>query len=269
MISNFYRFSGGESRTDIISSNPNFSLVRTDCYLYLSSSYNHHQYYTTKRIVQALKLAIAKQKVDLRKYLGGESLKLVCSKKGVNLQLTESLNKIEREELVNQLLIAVDNTDFSSVMLTVPNFLIELINEASVEREKKNNILLPEVVDSRTYGGGIGLVGEWLRLLETCVISYKRQDIDKKDLAKFFDQLFIGDRRDNVRIFAPLNRVVSEYPQPAFFKGTHKYVIIESLEKILEQGIYNQKNPFFGDKQKCIRKTISQYETVKNSLKVR
>ena len=175
----YYRFQGHNSFDYFDIRNNRFK--NSDYYVYFSRGLYHHYYFTIRRIRQLLNTVI----------LEGED-EMISRK---------TLSNPEKFGHIKSLVFNSDKIgELTSIKLVCDNNFDRLIRENCANNRNKPPYRGVERVDRKVYGGGYGVTGPWLDLMNhlTYFSSYSR--ITGDDIRRLLDEMHRGNRQTNPRL---------------------------------------------------------------------
>lgn len=242
LFKEFYRFQGGDSFEYYNIKNNCFDDIN-DHYIYFSSTKNHHYYFTIRRIRQLINAVILK-----------DSPYIISNK------------QLKEEKRFQRICNLVINSGYirklNSVSLICDRNYYNLLRENSVSSEMKNGKKLIERVDRRVYGGGFGIVEEWLDLFEDLTLFSSNLRITDSDLEKLLENMKRKGKLTNPllieKILEEKNRkyVIKD----SVFNDFHKYNIMNDLELICEKGLCVDSSELNKMPSQTIKKILSSYQ---------
>lgn len=243
-LSKFYRFEGYTSYPRFSIEN-NLNIENMLNYIYFSGTQKHHMYYVAKRLRQLISNEILKD-TDLK-----------FNKKTL-------LDSGSFNEIVKYIESFSSDYKMLSIEFSVSPLINQLIDKNYISnRRKQENDRRIERVDYNTYKGGYGLCEEWLRIfrLLTFFQSYRRITNDN-----LLDFLYMQRRNliESKAIFNsvsflldPKNLVVK--PNDSIYSDFSKYELMDTLQKIAEDGLYFPESILAIDQDEQIRRIIQEY----------
>jgi len=235
-----YRFQGSNSYNCI---KPN--TIDNNGYLYFSNSLDHHKYFSLKRIKQLLNKEL--QELDL-------SLSL------------QYLHNPETYSYIKRLVINSENIkDLYSYRLVYDKNYLSLIKDNYFYQDNKPSNSTIERVDRRVYGGGYGVKDEWKDLLSYLTLFISKQEITREDVLlilsnmKKTNKINYKNNLDHIIDSELSNITLSEYLKSDFTK----YDIMNTLELIIEKGLYNPNSELGKEPTKTIKEVVNHYQKTK------
>ena len=239
-----YRFEGAKSQCKLSSNNPSE-------YIYLSSTPNHHMYFTTKRIHQLVSEEVS------------EELGLNLTYR--NLRSTTLFPKI-RKVVLNA---DFDDSLYSKRILCTSSFG-KLLKENFVSNSTaKGGKRFVERTDIKVYGGGYGLADEWKKLFNYLTYFTATRRISRSDIIIMLVQMKKTGRclnKENMElIFRDLDRYQYQINE-GLSSDFGKYNIIDSLERIVESGLSLPTSRLTLEPKKTIKEVVDDYEKGRKTL---
>ena len=235
-----YRFQGSNSYNCIKS-----NTIDNNGYLYFSNSLDHHKYFTLKRIKQLL------------------------AKELQELDLSLSLQYLHDPKTYHQIKRLIINSerirDLYSYRLIYDTNYLSLIKDNYFYQEKKPSSSNIERVDRRVFGGGYGVKDEWKDLLSYLTLFISKQEITREDVLtllsnmKKTNKINYKNNLDHIISINPSNIALSDYLKSDFTK----YDIMNTLELIIEKGLYNPNSDLAKEPTKTIKEVVSHYQKTK------
>ena len=238
-LKNLYRFQGLASFKSIDLSEREINLVKDNNYVYISKSYDHHAYFTYKRMRKLLQ-ELSRTELDV-------------NFSNALLRDTRYYHKMQEIVANSDKVINMESLSFK----VVPSF-IELLDKNSCysEKKEKNNSL--ERVDRKVFGGGYGLSKEWLELLNYLTLVYSVKDISRNNLLVLLRRIREGMYSiPEIPVF--LNEGRSEYINNVTLSPFNKYEIRRAMENIYDAGAYNEDSEFGKHPTLTIKKVCNEY----------
>ena len=137
-------------------------------YIYFSPSSVHHAYYINKKLIDTVNYFLDKY---------GKRVKRLVSRDFDNLQIVKTalseLGDLRKEVKVE------------SIALEYLAVFKKMIDDCAVKQgsfKSDNKMYIPQISDTKTYGGGIGLAESWLDLLRDTTVFIKTKEISIDDL---------------------------------------------------------------------------------------
>ncbi len=218
--------------------------------VYFSKSYDHHKYFVRKRLKQ-----------EVNKFLTDEKLPTITQS---NMRLLEHYNEIKHSIIRNYYYF-----NNESIRLTVPEKLLTLIKENSMKQEEKPKYLnIPELSDRRKYGGAYGIPNEWLELLNNLTLFYSKIEIDYDDVLNYLYKVrlnYISTHKSDVTDFLELKKP-STYINEKIYSPYHKYIVLDNMEKIMEQKAYIKASDLGRHPTKTIKEIIEEYKILREFI---
>ena len=137
-------------------------------YIYFSPSSIHHSYYIHKKMLDSVNFFLD---------IYGKKVKNLVSRDLGNLDLV----KIALEELGD----LKKEIKIESIALEYLAVFKKMIDDCAVKQgsfKSDNKMYIPQISDTKTYGGGIGLAESWLDLLRDTTVFIKTKEISIDDL---------------------------------------------------------------------------------------
>lgn len=241
--SELYRFEGGSSFKKI-----NFRNRRNDSdrreFTYFSASIDHHKYYILKRLKQAINEILSEEEqININgAYLSNLSNYMHIKKLIAN---SDKLNDLYSARLIC-------NKDF-----------IKHIKENSFYPDSKAGYGSIERVDRRVFGGGYGISAEWRKLLDLFTYFKASQRIDKNSVLELISNMRKTckvNRFDNIDFLVQRNHNYVYEISESLGNDFAKYEIIECLEKILEDKVYQESSRLGQKPFDTIKEIVTDYE---------
>ncbi len=239
-----YRFQGGNSFNYFDIGSSSFLDSSRDSYIYLSQSLDHHKYFTIRRIRQLLNSVVLQE----------EDLQISCKHLRNNDHFSTIKNLVLNSDKLQSLY---------SVRLICDRNAITLMKENSFSQSDKNNEKSVERVDRRVYGGGFGVSAEWKDLLACLTYFNGFQRIDRNTIVSLLSNMRISGRvtcKDNIDFVFSNPDYYRFVLSPKLESDFTKYDIMESLERICENGIYSPRSSLAKKPSKTIKKVVEDYE---------
>lgn len=230
-----YRFQGLNNAEYFDMKNNKLFSENTGRYYYFSKGINHHKYFINKKLKQLIfEISINDTNKSLDRY---------------------SLNDLKRFKEICELIEnseVVDNL-WSTGVIVNKMFLNLLINNC-VDSDKKSFKSAVEKVDSKVFGGGFGLVDDWLKLLNHTSFFTAKKQITRGDIIQYLKSMRASNmffNKDCLDFFF----MEREYSLNVnIFNNFIKYEIMNDLENIVEKMLCSAES----DLSKYPNKTISQ-----------
>lgn len=212
-------------------------------YIYLSSTQNHHMYFSIKRIKQLIEQTM-RTRYDM------------------------DLNHRTLADLYPQIkkLISQNNISDSlySTRILCTEELGKLISENSISpRKKENNRRCIEHSDVARYGGGYGLADEWRILFGYLTYFTATTRITKEDIIKILAEMKKTGKFTSKEYFA---QIVSEFSRYEYRLGENvfdnygKYNIMDAMERIMEKGLFMPGSDLANNPSAIIKQVVADYE---------
>ncbi len=157
--------------------------------------------------------------------------------------------------------------NLNSLSFVCDRSLIGLIKENYVtNRKAKYSSNLIERVDHRRYGGGYGLKNEWLLLLKNLTLFEGIRKIKRSDFVLIISSM--RERRNLTYFLADnfLNRSFNYKISDHVYNDYHKYEIMNSLETILEYGLYKKSSSFDISPKDTIKGVLKSYQKSRDKV---
>lgn len=232
-----YRFQGGNSYPSFNIRGDSCKVDQANHYTYFSKSINHHGYFVSKRLRQIVGKIILEEKG------------LVLS--NYNLQNNDFYKKVKKQIMLQKI------NNLESLRFLVDSEFIELIEQNYEYNDgKTKGIKIIERVDRRVYGGGYGIGSEWLNLLNLLTILYAKKEITRDNVIVMLSAVRSGyaSKIDSVKFLSsnPNQVIINK----AIYSDFTKFKIMQSLEQIVDKGLY-KKDSEFGNKPTVMIKKIT------------
>lgn len=243
----YYRFQGHNSFDYFDIRNNRFK--NSDYYVYFSRGLYHHYYFTIRRIRQLLNTVI----------LEGED-EMISRK---------TLSNPEKFGHIKSLVFNSDKIgELTSIKLVCDNNFDRLIRENCANNRNKPPHRGVERVDRKVYGGGYGVTGPWLDLMNhlTYFSSYSR--ITGDDIRRLLDEMHRGNRQTNPRLLQKILETKDYTCQisPNFFNDFHKYLIMDDLERIVEAGLIMPDSRLQTEPRETIKDVLNSYQDTREKV---
>ena len=244
-----YRFQGAKSFNCFDIRTSKFVDKQNPNYVFISSSLDHHKYFTARRLRQLLNRVVLK-----------DSPYQICLKSVSNL---DSYNEIKSLILNSESI----NNLYRLRFLCHRNMKSLLYTNATrqIKREEKKPV---ERVDARVFGGGYGVAQEWQSLLAYMTYLSAYQKIDREAILAF-----LGEMKRNSRIINKdnLNFLLEEGTynyriNPHLTSSFTKYEIMEALEVIIDKGLCLEGSPLTENPTQTIQEVVTSYEKGKEKV---
>lgn len=233
----FYRFQGHKSFECYDIRNNRFN---NDAYhyVYFSNSKDHHYYFTIKRLKQLINTTILND---------------------TNYQITRrQLDNPDNFKHIKNLIFNSDKIkNLNSISLVCDQTYYALITNNCINNYQKtlNNSI--ERVDRKVFGGGYGVTGPWLDLLNDLTYFSSHIRISNIDIINLIKQMKIKGIQPNPLLIKNIlektqrNYIISNN----LYNDFHKYNIMNDLENIYQNNLFlNDINP-----NKTIKKVLTSY----------
>lgn len=236
-----YRFQGGNSY-------PSFNIQGDTCkvgqinhYTYFSKSMEHHKYFVSKRLKQLIN-------------------KMAFDEKGLVISNRNLADNDFYKKVIKDIASSDKVSDLQSLRFLVDSNFIELIEqnyEYNSDKTKGSKII--ERVDRRISGGGYGIGNEWLSLFNSLTILYYKKDITRDNLITMLKAIRSGykSKIESVEfLMEPTNQIIVNN---AIYSDFTKFKIMESLEEILDKGLYKEDSQLGKKPTVMIKKITNDY----------
>lgn len=240
----FYRFEGDKS-FHFFSLEPTNHLMKTPKYVYFSASNKHHAYYVSKRLRQLIEQDILEE-TDL------------------NLSKSTFMDK----RAFNEVIQLVENYQLDDKMLSIECSTSPMISELLAmnfvsNTRKKSNDRRIERVDQQLFSGGYGFCGDWLEVFDllTFFNSYRR--ITTSNMIEFLQisrRIVLGDKTGISPVgFLEDSRNLVVGVNPKVYSDFSKYELMNSLERIVDDGLYTKRTQLYRNPDEEIKKIVQEY----------
>lgn len=240
-INELYRFQGGNSFEYFDIKNNRFSYDNNDKYFYFSNSLAHHKYFTVRRLRQLVNNLI----------LCNTSYS-ICTKELANI---DSYNHIKRLVLNSEKINGI-----YSIQLVYDSAYYELIKDNYCFSNRKQHPNAVERVDRKIFGGGYGVTGEWLSLLEHLTFFSCYQRITREQILELISNMrtrgSVGSINNANFIVSNVNYQINAQIYNDFFK----YDIMNDLENIVDKGLCLSTSKLYKNPSSTIKGVISGYQ---------
>lgn len=238
----FYRFQGSNSFEYFNIKNNRFETDNNN-YVYFSRTKKHHYYFTVKRLRQLINIDVLKD------------TDYVISNK--------TLNDKESFKYISNLIInSLNIKNLNSISLACDKSYYMLLKENSINSMSKVTPHLIERVDRRLYGGGYGVEGYWLDLLEDLTFFTAYTRISVNDILTLLDSM-----RRNGKLVSPylisdiLENKLRKYKiKDNLYNDFHKYNIMNDLENIYDERMFLENSHLSSNPRETIREILKSYQ---------
>lgn len=213
-------------------------------YIYFSKTNKHHVYYIFYKVLKIIRNNV-KMANKFPKYADAAlppdfTLEMAFR----NSQIIKDVKKFFSDYM--------PPCEVELVTLRYLNTFAKMVNEyATKNKNKTGGLFLPELSDTKYFGGAYGLNNAWLELLRCSTVS---TEVCKVSLNKFFDFLIDNSYRSNVcrqsidnvlktnpHLFEFMEAITySKLPNIGFSDKNNMNNIITALHYILDNDLYNQ-----------------------------
>jgi hypothetical protein len=224
----FYRFEGYTSYP-YFGNQFSEELLNLNSYIYFSSSFNHHMYFTNMRI---------------RSYIDKEIMRPMglsfCSRYLID---SCTFNQIE-DNLRNH-----DTQKLASISFITSSVMNNVLYRNSISNHRKSSDdRRIERVDTTKKGGGYGLPDLYLHLFQILTFAYTYQRITKDNLIEYLHilryNLTTYNKKINPTEFLTDESLKSIKLNEHVFSDFSKYEVLNILEEIYERGLYFNDSVF-------------------------
>ncbi len=240
----FYRFQGGHSFNTFAYNEQEVQYQNPNRYTYFSAGKKHHEYYTQKRVNQAL--------IHLLDHTLPSNFLSHHNPKQMQ-EIPRLLTSLQNMEGINIHLVCFSFHFFEET------FKLIWQNSYLDHTTKKEITNCPERVDSRIKGGGYGLNQDWLHLFYLSTFLTSVTPIEKQTLEKYLTDLTFSQNA-----LLELKQKQRFYLSPKFLSPYTKYELADTLENIVETKTYNPNSPLAKEPKKTIKTFIKKYEETRN-----
>jgi len=235
----FYRFEGAKtcSRFD-------FNNTQDNGYIYISSSLDHHMYFTMRRLKQMIHTSLLEE----------EDIPFVAR----TIRSSEDYPRIKDFILYGEAIDAV-----YSHRLVCPKIYGQLLKENCVRNTQPKEKRKVERVDRRVYGGGYGIAEEWRELLGYLTYFDATTKISRKDIIEIINQMRRTGKITNKDHMQEIITDLSRYHyrlNPNLLSDFNKYNILNAIETIAEKELVVQGSSLWDSPRKVEREVIEEYE---------
>lgn len=244
LISDLYRFQGGKSFEYFDIKKNRFSKNGEGNYIYFSSSLKHHQYFTLRRLRQLINQLIL---LDTPYIIS-------------NKQLGDSKTFAQIKSLINN---SDKLNNVNSIHLMPDSSFMTLIKDNCFCAHEKNSPNSIERVDRRVFSGGYGISAEWLQLLEIMTIFTTYQKIDSEKILELIRNMKKSGRINSIHNMTFLFEDKNYKINPTVFEDFTKYEIMNLLECILDQNLYNPNSELAKHPTQTIKQVMCEYQNKK------
>lgn len=239
-LSNFYRYEGGLSYSYF---HPNGDTAfSSNSYIYFSKSIHHHHYYVSKRIIQYLNEILSQYHKKLNYY---------------------SFSNPRQFNQILDILFHSPMDEFISIQCSTSPLMNTLLYKNGILNSRKNGQKhYIELCDLKKYQGGYGFCDEWLDIFNTLTYFYSFLTITKDDVVNFLIN-------QKARMFYPDSKVLPtaflENKQRcvkiniSLFNDWKKYDLMNSMQQIIEKGLYCEQSNFRIDSHNEMKRVLTQY----------
>ncbi len=244
----YYRFEGHNS-FDNFDIKRNRFVTDQDRYIYFSRTERHHYYFTLKRIRQLLNAVVLKDTPYML-----------------------SRKQIEDEESFHRIKELVINSEkmrgLSSIRLVCDSHFNTFLQENSINNQHKSKDIGIERVDRKCFGGGYGVSGPWLDLLNDLTYFSSFSRITLQDVLDLLDEMKKLHSQGNPKLMKSI--LEKKYRifkiSPSLYDDFHRYTIMDDLERIYEQGLYLPTSSFATNPQKTMGDILCSYQKEKEKV---
>ena len=235
-----YRFQGAKTKSK-------FSVcdeVSRD-YIYFSTSLEHHEYFTVKRLKQMLNEQL------MHEY------GIIFSNKTLHGTYTYPAikNFVLNSDSIKSL--------YSFRLITCRAFDGLIKDNYQYNMSKQKNSRCIERVDRRVYGGGYGVADEWKQLMVYLTYFSAQHKISREELLELIRNMAMSGKISNKNNIEFILGADSKYMyeiNPHMESVFNKYNIINTLEAILEKGLFEQTSELARNPHRTIREVVDEYE---------
>jgi hypothetical protein len=218
----FYRFEGYTSYP-YFNNKDNSLFINLDSYIYFSSTFKHHNYYTNKKI---------------RAYIDKEIMRPM----GISFNRKYIIDR----EVFNEIefnLINSEISKFSSISFITSSSMNDILYKNTISNKRKgSNDRRIERVDTTKSGGGYGLPDLYLYLFDLLTFAYTYQRITKDNLVEYLHilryNLTTTKDKINPTSFLNNNSLKSIRINKNVFNDFSKYDILNTLQEIIDKELY-------------------------------
>lgn len=235
-----YRFQGAKTKS-------RFSVCddASKDYIYFSNSLEHHEYFTIKRIKQLLN-------EELMKEYG-----IIFSNKTLHGNYTYPAikNFILNSDSIRSL--------YSFRLITSKSFEGLIKDNYQYNMKKQGNSRYIERVDRRVYGGGYGVADEWKQLFVYLTYFSAQHKITREELLELVRNMAITNKtgkKENIGFILENDTKYMYEINPHIESVFNKYNIINTLESILEKGLFEPNSELALNPHRTIRTVVDDYE---------
>lgn len=242
-LSKFYRLEGYESYPYFSSKREN-EFIGTGRYIYISGAKKHHIYYANKK---------------LRKLVTQEVLKKLGKNfNGVTLNDPEVIQKIINE------LVELDYNPLISIEFMTSSIMDKLLENNSINTKIKDSTdRRIERVDTTRHKGGYGLTGDWLHLFDILTFAYSYQEINIDDIVEYLKLMKLNLKsvppKRNPSPFLEDDTRRTLVINPNALSNFNKYDVLNTLQRIVENGLYFDGSILSKNQEKVIRELVNEY----------
>lgn len=236
-----YRFQGGNSYPSFNIQGDSCKIAHSNHYTYFSKSIEHHKYFVSKRLRQIIN-------------------KMVFEEKGLVISNRHLADIDFYKKVIKDIASSEKVSDLQSLRFLIDSNFIELIEqnyEYNSDKTKGSKII--ERVDRRISGGGYGIGNEWISLFNSLTILYLKKDITRDNLIAMLKVIRSGykSKTESVEFLTePINQIIINN---AIYSDFTKFRIMESLEEILDKGLYKKDSDLGKKPTQMIKKITSDY----------
>lgn len=244
----FYRFQGHNSFECYDIRNNRFNNEKNH-YVYFSKSIDHHYYFTIKRIRQLINTIVLN---DTHYKISRKQLKDPVSFNNIKSLVFNS----EKVRNLNSISLVCDQKYYALLRENCIN---------NMEKTKESGI---ERVDRRVFGGGYGITGTWLYLLDDLTYFSSSIRISVIDILKMLDIMHSSDMQTSPNLIKNILEQKSRtYKISAnLFNDFHKYNIMNDLERIYDENLLLSTSQFGTNPSQTMKNVLITYQ--KNRDKV-
>lgn len=239
-----YRFQGANSFEYFDVKNNCFNADNRDCYVYFSTSINHHKYFTTRRLRQFI-----------NKVVLNDTEYSLCRK-----QLSDAQSY---SNMCNLLINSSKIMGLNSIRLIYDRSYYDLLSSNCSVNKYKARKQIVERVDRRIYNGGYGITGEWLSLLEHMTIFSCTQRITRENILTLVQNMKVNK---SVNAFINANFLLqngSYQINPYIYNDFTKYDIMNDLEQIVDKGLCLESSELYKNPSGTIKKIVLDYQNTR------
>jgi len=233
-----YRFQGGNSYPSFNIQGDTCKIGQINHYTYFSKSMEHHKYFVSRRLKQLIN-------------------KVVFDEKGLVISNRNLADNDFYKKVIRDIACSEKISGLQSLRFLIDSNFIELIEENyEYNNDKTEDSKIIERVDRRISGGGYGIGNEWLNLFNSLTILYYKKDITRDNLISMLKAIRSGykSKIESVDFLTvPTNQVIINN---AIYSDFTRFKIMQSLEEILDKGLY-KKDSQLGEKPTAMVKKIT------------